>query len=77
MIGADGLIFQSLEDLIAAVREENPELKKFETSVFDGVYVTNDITQDYLNRLDASRSEDAKSEKAATMAAGLELHNES
>jgi len=76
IIGADGLIFQSLEDLIAAVRDENPAIKKFETSVFDGVYVTNDITQEYLNRLDAARNNDSKAEKAAMMAASLELYNE-
>ena len=77
IIGADGLIFQSLDDLIGAVREENPSIKKFETSVFDGVYVTNDISQEYLNRLDAARSEDSKALKAAAMAANLELYNES
>jgi len=63
--------------LIAAVRDENPAIKKFETSVFDGVYVTNDITQDYLNRLDAARNEDSMALKAANMAADLELYNES
>ena len=76
IIGADGLIFQSLEDLVAAVRSENPEIKKFETSVFDGVYVTNDITQEYLNKLDAARNEASKNTKAALMAGNLETYNE-
>jgi len=76
IIGADGLIFQSLEDLVDAVRLENPELKRFETSVFDGVYVTNDIDQAYLNRLDAQRNEAAKKKKEAELSASLELHNE-
>jgi amidophosphoribosyltransferase len=76
IIGADGLIFQSLEDLVDAVRSENPELKRFETSVFDGVYVTNDIDQAYLNRLDAQRNEAAKKKKEAELSASLELHNE-
>lgn len=76
IIGADGLIFQSLEDLVEAVRSENPELKRFETSVFDGVYVTNDIDQGYLNRLDALRNEVAKKKKQAELTASLELHNE-
>jgi amidophosphoribosyltransferase len=75
-IGADGLIFQSLPDLVDAVRSENPEIKKFETSVFDGVYVTNDITQEYLNRLDAARNEASKQGKAAQMAGNLETYNE-
>ncbi|MDF3126347.1 MULTISPECIES: amidophosphoribosyltransferase [Rheinheimera] len=76
IIGADGLIFQSLEDLVDAVRSENPELKRFETSVFDGVYVTNDIDQAYLNRLDAQRNEASKRKKEAELSASLDLHNE-
>ena len=76
IIGADGLIFQSLDDLVDAVRSQNPELKRFETSVFDGVYVTNDIDQAYLNRLDAQRNEAAKKKKEAELSASLELHNE-
>jgi hypothetical protein len=42
---------------MGSVKLENPEIKKFETSVFDGVYVTNDLTQEYLNKLDAARNE--------------------
>ena len=76
IIGADGLIFQSLEDLVDAVRSQNPELKRFETSVFDGVYVTNDIDQAYLNRLDAQRNEASKRKKEAELSASLDLHNE-
>ena len=76
IIGADGLIFQSLPDLIEAVRSENPEIKRFETSVFDGNYVTNDIDQDYLNRLDQMRSDDAKAKNSAAMATNLETYND-
>ena len=59
-----------------AVRSQNPDIKKFETSVFDGVYVTNDITQEYLNKLDASRNDAKKGNKAALMAGNLETYNE-
>ncbi|HEY0921488.1 amidophosphoribosyltransferase [Rheinheimera pacifica] len=76
IIGADGLIFQSLPDLIEAVRLENPEIKRFETSVFDGNYVTNDIDQEYLNRLDQMRSDGAKEKSGAAMATNLETYNE-
>lgn len=76
IIGADGLIFQSLPDLIEAVRSENPEIKRFETSVFDGNYVTNDIDQDYLNHLDRMRSDDSKAKLAMDMATSLEMYNE-
>jgi amidophosphoribosyltransferase len=76
IIGADGLIFQSLPDLVEAVRSQNPDIKKFETSVFDGVYVTNDITQEYLNKLDASRNDAKKGNNTALMAGNLETYNE-
>ncbi|OUL59495.1 amidophosphoribosyltransferase [Pseudoalteromonas ulvae] len=75
-IGSDGLIYQSLPDLIAAVSKENPEIKEFETSVFDGHYVTGDINQDYLNRIEELRNDAAKSDREDAMSSGLELHNE-
>ncbi|WP_372770837.1 amidophosphoribosyltransferase [Pseudoalteromonas sp.] len=75
-IGADGLIYQSLNDLISAVSQENPEITNFETSVFDGNYVTGDIDQAYLNRIDALRNDAAKSDRESAMSSGLELHNQ-
>ncbi|MFA0698284.1 amidophosphoribosyltransferase, partial [Vibrio sp. 10N.222.49.C9] len=63
LIGADGLMFQSLEDLVAAVGEGNPDIKTFETSVFSGQYVTGDVDQEYLDFLDSLRSDDAKTEQ--------------
>ena len=75
-IGADGLIYQSLDDLVAAVAQENPEISRFETSVFDGNYVTGDINQDYLNRIDELRNDAAKSVREQAMSSSLELHNQ-
>jgi amidophosphoribosyltransferase len=54
-IGADALIYQDLEDLKDAVRQTNPKLTSFETSCFDGVYVTGDITTDYLRAIENQR----------------------
>src|ERR687893_1366091 len=45
-IGADALIYQDLDALKDAVRRANPKLTSFETSCFDGVYVTGEITSD-------------------------------
>jgi amidophosphoribosyltransferase len=59
-IGATNLIFQDLKDLEAAITEAAPELKHFDTSIFDGVYVTGDITEDYLNTLEQKRNDAAK-----------------
>ena len=55
-IGVDKLIFQNLHDLIEAVKEGNPTITDFECSVFDGDYITGDITQSYLSYLSLSRS---------------------
>ncbi|GAA5190952.1 amidophosphoribosyltransferase [Ferrimonas gelatinilytica] len=74
-IRADGLIFQDIEDLEAAVREANPSIEHFETSVFTGSYVTGDIDQTYLDRLNASRSDDAKAAKSGEQSTNLEIHN--
>ncbi|MGE6887460.1 hypothetical protein ACQKG5_20205, partial [Serratia bockelmannii] len=76
IIGADGLIFQDLDDLIEAVREENPDIIQFECSVFNGIYVTKDVDQSYLEYLESLRSDDAKAMRVQTEAENLELHNE-
>ena len=60
LIKADGLIYQDIDDLVAAVREENPDINHFETSVFDGKYITGDIDQAYLERVDLARSDTSK-----------------
>jgi len=54
-IGADALIYQELEALKDAVRQVNPKLKNFETSCFDGHYITGDITSDYLQAIEVRR----------------------
>ncbi|QFU22170.1 amidophosphoribosyltransferase [Shewanella eurypsychrophilus] len=75
MIGADGMIFQDLEDLVDAVRMENPEIKSFETSVFDGNYITNDVDQDYLDHITQLRNDDAKANRSKDIGTNLEMHN--
>ena len=76
LIRADGLIFQDLKDLESAVREENPALARFETSVFSGQYVTGDVDQAYLDYLNVLRSDDAKAVREwSEEVADLELYN--
>lgn len=59
-IGADELIFQDLDDLKQAITETAPGLTHFDTSIFDGIYVTGDITEEYLNTLEQKRNDTAK-----------------
>jgi amidophosphoribosyltransferase len=54
-LGADALIYQDLDALKEAVRQANPRLTNFETSCFDGVYITGDVTTDYLRAIESHR----------------------
>jgi len=56
MIGADQLIYQSVEDMKQAVKDINPNIQNFEASCFDGNYITGDINESYLDALEAARN---------------------
>jgi len=57
IIGADQLVYQDVEDMKQAVRDINPALKDFDASCFDGRYITGDIDEAYLDRLETARSQ--------------------
>lgn len=63
VIGTDWLIYQDIDDLIDASREGNPEISNFDSSVFDGKYITQDVDSDYLQRLHAQRNESQQSKQ--------------
>ncbi len=65
LIGADWLLYQDLEDLIASVSDVNPNIERWECSVFDGDYVTGDIDKAYLQHLEEQRSDDNQSRNNA------------
>jgi amidophosphoribosyltransferase len=77
-IGADGLVYQDLDDLIEAVgKRGKTAVSRFDTSVFNGDYVTGDITSEYLERLEADRNDDAKTEREeARSETVIGLHND-
>jgi amidophosphoribosyltransferase len=66
-IGADYLMFQRLGDLIEAVREGNPGIRQFEGSCFDGKYITGDVTGDYLQLVEDSRSDITRTQQDHTL----------
>ncbi len=55
LIGSDQLIYQDVEDLKQAIRDINPIINQFEASCFDGNYITGNITNSFLDALEASR----------------------
>lgn len=56
LIGADKLIYLDLQDLIKAAQEGNPSIQKFDSAVFDGIYITGD-EQAYLSDVASNRHE--------------------
>lgn len=61
-IGADWMLYQHLQDLKEAVAGDQ-HFDFYETSVFDGQYVTGDIDDEYLERIDAKRNDSAKTDE--------------
>ena len=59
-IGSDKLFYQTLEDLIESTHNSVSKGIEFDSSCFNGVYVTGDVTQDYLQRLHDQRNDNAK-----------------
>ncbi len=59
-IGADWLVYQTVADLIEAVRYDKRPVENFESSCFTGEYITGDVDGDYLNALQQQRSDNAK-----------------
>jgi amidophosphoribosyltransferase len=54
-ITADALVYQDIDALKRSITDVNPALKNFEASCFDGVYITGDVTQGYLDQLEYAR----------------------
>lgn len=73
-IGADRLIFQDLDDLIESAREGNSRIKEFDASCFNGEYVTGNVSEDYLKKIEQLRSDGAKSANGESELTSTELH---
>jgi amidophosphoribosyltransferase len=58
-IGVDWMIYQKLDDLKEAVAGDQ-HFDSFETSVFDGKYVSGDISEQYLLDIEAKRNDASK-----------------
>jgi amidophosphoribosyltransferase len=74
-IGADWLVYQDLDALIEAVVKGNPDIERFDTSVFTGEYITGNVGTDYLNGLRAARNDTAKDSRRGSDDEAIDLHN--
>ncbi|MGV7209230.1 amidophosphoribosyltransferase [Oxalobacteraceae bacterium A2-2] len=59
-ITADALVYQDLDALKRSISDVNPALTKFEASCFDGVYITGDVSRDYLDKIEHARHNPTK-----------------
>ncbi|MBT3419706.1 MAG: amidophosphoribosyltransferase [Euryarchaeota archaeon] len=75
-IGSDRLFYQTLEDLVESILMDTGIEMEFDSSCFDGKYVTGNITEDYLKKLFDKRNDNAKQEDSDEDQ-GLDLHNDS
>ncbi|WP_299196931.1 amidophosphoribosyltransferase [uncultured Amphritea sp.] len=74
-IGADWMLYQDLDDLKDCLLAGNSSVTGFDASVFDGKYITGDIDEAYLNRIDAERNDIAKGgEKKSSTNQNADLH---
>ena len=75
VIGSDRLFYQTLEDLIDVTRQPTSEVSSFDTSCFNGEYVTGDIDAEYLKKLDEQRNDGAKN-RSHEEDSVIDLHND-
>ncbi len=54
-LGADAVVYQELDDLIEAVRDEQPEIRQMCHACFSGDYPTGDITPEMLQLIEDER----------------------
>lgn len=73
-IGADGLIYQDLTDLVKVVKDNNTDIEQFDCSCFDGVYITGDIDEAYLDRIETMRGDAVKDERPPNSITQLDLN---
>ncbi|CEP10930.1 hypothetical protein [Parasitella parasitica] len=72
-IGADKVIYEDLDDLTESVRRFNPTIQTFDTSVFDGKYITGDVDESYFEYIEGERNDDEKT--ISTDNESIGLHN--
>jgi len=73
-IGADALIYQDLKALEDNIIALNPLIKEFDSSCFDGNYVTGDVDAAYLNHIEAMRGDLTQTQKPPNSTTQMDLN---
>ncbi|MGJ8620132.1 MAG: amidophosphoribosyltransferase [Methylophilaceae bacterium] len=73
-IGADALLYQDLEALEQIVLALNPNIQDFDSSCFDGHYVTGDVDVAYLDRIEALRGDSIQTQRPPNSTTQMDLN---
>ena len=76
VIFAFKFLFLRISELIKSTKISTSSEIKFDSSCFDGVYVTGDVTEEYLELLHQQRNDNAKQENLDDDQI-LDIHNDS
>ena len=69
------LIYQDLEDLVESVKFEATGPQEFDTSCFNGFYVTDNVSSEYLEKIERIRSDSSK-QHSNTNEEPIGIHNQ-
>jgi amidophosphoribosyltransferase len=72
-IGADAVFYQELGALERAIQCDNPNIERFDASCFDGIYITGDISKEYLAEIENHR-EDGETHQSGEPVAQLDFN---
>ena len=56
------MVYQDLAALKASISDFKPEITSFESSCFDGEYITGDVTPEYLDAIEQARDKNTKTQ---------------
>lgn len=75
LIGADWLVYQDLQALYEAAQAGNPDIIRFEDSIFTGDYITGGVNAAYLKKLQQRRSDRNKQQSLSDDGRIIEVYN--
>ena len=64
---------QQLQELKNNIAQENNDLKAFDCSCFDGIYVTGGIDENYLNKIESQRSDNIINNETSSSTSQLDF----
>jgi len=67
------VFYQELGALERAIQCDNPNIERFDASCFDGIYITGDISKEYLAEIENHR-EDGETHQSGEPVAQLDFN---